>query len=99
MFKIIFWRYHRHLAEEEAMPYSPKQKSDTREKILESARRLSTAMANPAYPSRRLRRCCCVGCFGLAIRFCTHPRISEYPRLECCPAAPNYNDPVRRRLF
>jgi hypothetical protein len=40
MFKIIFWRYYRHVAEEEAMPYSPKQKHDTREKILESARRL-----------------------------------------------------------
>jgi TetR/AcrR family transcriptional repressor of nem operon len=40
MFKIIFWRYYRHVAEEEAMPYSPKQKRDTREKILESARRL-----------------------------------------------------------
>jgi AcrR family transcriptional regulator len=39
MFKIIFWRY-RHLVEEEAMPYSPKHKLDTREKILESARRL-----------------------------------------------------------
>jgi TetR/AcrR family transcriptional regulator, transcriptional repressor for nem operon len=40
MFKIIFWRYDRLLAEDEAMPYSPKQKLDTREKILESARRL-----------------------------------------------------------
>jgi TetR/AcrR family transcriptional repressor of nem operon len=40
MFKIIFWRYYCHLAEDEAMPYSPKQKRDTREKILESARRL-----------------------------------------------------------
>jgi TetR/AcrR family transcriptional regulator, transcriptional repressor for nem operon len=40
MFKIIFWRYYRHLAEDEAMPYSPKHKRDTREKILESARRL-----------------------------------------------------------
>jgi hypothetical protein len=40
MFKIIFWRYYRHLAEHEAMPYSPKQKRDTREKILESVRRL-----------------------------------------------------------
>src|SRR5262245_3885809 len=40
MFKIIFGRYHHHVAEDEAMPYSPKQKRDTREKILESARRL-----------------------------------------------------------
>jgi TetR/AcrR family transcriptional regulator, transcriptional repressor for nem operon len=40
MFKIIFWRYCSHVAEDEAMPYSPKQKRDTREKILESARRL-----------------------------------------------------------
>src|SRR5262245_14635424 len=40
MFKIIFWRYHRHLAEDAAMPYSPKHKRDTHEKILESARRL-----------------------------------------------------------
>jgi TetR/AcrR family transcriptional regulator, transcriptional repressor for nem operon len=40
MFKIIFWRYYRHLAEDEAMPYSPEHKRDTREKILESARRL-----------------------------------------------------------
>jgi TetR/AcrR family transcriptional regulator, transcriptional repressor for nem operon len=40
MFKIIFWRYDRHLAEDNAMSYSPKHKRDTREKILESARRL-----------------------------------------------------------
>jgi len=40
MFKIIFWRYYRQVVEDEAMPYSPKQKRDTREKILESARRL-----------------------------------------------------------
>src|SRR5262249_5712715 len=40
MFRIIFWRYDRHLVEDEAMPYSPKHKCDTREKILESARRL-----------------------------------------------------------
>jgi AcrR family transcriptional regulator len=40
MFKIIFWRYCRHLAEDDAMPYSPQHKRDTREKILESARRL-----------------------------------------------------------
>ena len=40
MFKIIFWPYYGHVAEDEAMPYSPKQKRDTREKILESARRL-----------------------------------------------------------
>src|SRR5215475_261754 len=40
MFKIIFWRYYSHAAEDEAMPYSPKRKRDTREKILESARRL-----------------------------------------------------------
>jgi AcrR family transcriptional regulator len=40
MFKIILWRYYRHVAEDEAVPYSPKQKRDTREKILESARRL-----------------------------------------------------------
>jgi len=40
MFKIIFGRYHHRVAEDEAMPYSPKQKRDTREKILESARRL-----------------------------------------------------------
>ena len=40
MFKIIFWRYYRHFAEDEAMPYSPEHKLDTREKILESARRL-----------------------------------------------------------
>jgi TetR/AcrR family transcriptional regulator, transcriptional repressor for nem operon len=39
MFKIIFWRYYC-LLEDEAMPYSPKHKRDTREKILESARRL-----------------------------------------------------------
>src|SRR5262249_45094200 len=32
--------YHHRVAEDEAMPYSPKQKRDTREKILESARRL-----------------------------------------------------------
>src|SRR5499427_6592698 len=40
MVKIIFWRYDRRPAESKAMPYSPKQKRDTREKILESARRL-----------------------------------------------------------
>jgi TetR/AcrR family transcriptional repressor of nem operon len=40
MFKIIFWLYYRHLTEDEPMPYSPKHKRDTREKILESARRL-----------------------------------------------------------
>jgi hypothetical protein len=40
MFKILFRRHYRHLAEDEAMPYSPKHKRDTREKILESARRL-----------------------------------------------------------
>src|SRR5262245_32812974 len=40
MFKIIFWRYYRHVAENEAMPYSPNHKRNTREKILESARRL-----------------------------------------------------------
>jgi AcrR family transcriptional regulator len=40
MFKIIFRWYYDHVAEDEAMPYSPKQKRDTREKILESARRL-----------------------------------------------------------
>jgi TetR/AcrR family transcriptional repressor of nem operon len=40
MFKIIFWRYYGHVAKDETMPYSPKQKRDTREKILESARRL-----------------------------------------------------------
>jgi TetR/AcrR family transcriptional regulator, transcriptional repressor for nem operon len=40
MFKIIFWLYYRHLTEDEQMPYSPKHKRDTREKILESARRL-----------------------------------------------------------
>ena len=40
MFKIIFWRYHRYLTEENAMPYSPKHKRKSREKILESARRL-----------------------------------------------------------
>jgi TetR/AcrR family transcriptional repressor of nem operon len=40
MFKIIFWRYDCHLVEDKAMPYSPKHKCDTREKILESARRL-----------------------------------------------------------
>ena len=40
MFKIIFWRYHRASRRMEAMPYSPKHKRDTREKILESARRL-----------------------------------------------------------
>ena len=40
MFKIIFWPYYGHAAEDEAMPYAPKQKRDTREKILESARRL-----------------------------------------------------------
>jgi AcrR family transcriptional regulator len=40
MFKIIFWRYYRYLGEEKAMPYSPKHKRDTRDKILESARRL-----------------------------------------------------------
>jgi len=33
-------RYDRHPAEDDAMPYSPEQKRDTREKILESARRL-----------------------------------------------------------
>jgi TetR/AcrR family transcriptional regulator, transcriptional repressor for nem operon len=40
MFKIIFWRYDRYLGEETAMPYSLKHKRDTRDKILESARRL-----------------------------------------------------------
>src|SRR5262249_11768361 len=40
MFKIIFWPYYGRVAEDKAMPYSPKQKRDTREKILESARRL-----------------------------------------------------------
>jgi AcrR family transcriptional regulator len=40
MFKIIFWRYRRYLGEETAMPYSLKHKRDTRDKILESARRL-----------------------------------------------------------
>jgi hypothetical protein len=40
MFKIIFARYRHHVPEDEAMPYLPKQKRDTREKILESARRL-----------------------------------------------------------
>jgi AcrR family transcriptional regulator len=40
MFKIIFWRYYRAHAEDQAMPYSPQHKRDTREKILESARRL-----------------------------------------------------------
>ena len=40
MFKIIFWRYHRASRRMEAMPYSPEHKRDTREKILESARRL-----------------------------------------------------------
>src|SRR5262245_30680823 len=40
MIKIIFWRYDRRTVEDEAMPYSPKHKRDTREKILESARRL-----------------------------------------------------------
>jgi TetR/AcrR family transcriptional regulator, transcriptional repressor for nem operon len=39
MFKIIFWPYYGQVAEDEAMPYSPKQKRDTHEKILESARR------------------------------------------------------------
>src|SRR4051812_3859441 len=37
MFKIIFWH---HGVERKAMPYSPQHKRDTREKILESARRL-----------------------------------------------------------
>jgi AcrR family transcriptional regulator len=40
MFKIIFWRYDCHPVEDNAMPYPPKHKRDTREKILESARRL-----------------------------------------------------------
>jgi AcrR family transcriptional regulator len=40
MFKIIFWRYDCHLVEDKAMSYSPQHKHDTREKILESARRL-----------------------------------------------------------
>src|SRR5215470_19173163 len=40
MFKIIFWRYDCDLVEDKAMSYSPKHKRDTREKILESARRL-----------------------------------------------------------
>jgi len=40
MFKIIFWRYYWHLAKDKTMPYSPEHKRDTREKILESARRL-----------------------------------------------------------
>ena len=40
MFMIIFWWYYRLLAEDAPMPYSPKHKRDTREKILESARRL-----------------------------------------------------------
>src|SRR5213075_1802002 len=38
MFKIIFWRYRPR--KDGAMPYSPEHKRDTREKILESARRL-----------------------------------------------------------
>jgi TetR/AcrR family transcriptional repressor of nem operon len=40
MFKIIFWRYDCPLVEGEVMSYSPMHKRDTREKILESARRL-----------------------------------------------------------
>src|SRR5262249_55657464 len=40
MFKIIFWRYYCHVVRHKAMSYSPKHKRDTREKILESARRL-----------------------------------------------------------
>src|SRR5512138_2489128 len=40
MFKIIFWRYCSYLTEENAMPYSPKHKRESRDKILESARRL-----------------------------------------------------------
>src|SRR5262245_441557 len=40
MFKIIFWRYDCHLVEDNAMSYSPQHKHETREKILESARRL-----------------------------------------------------------
>jgi AcrR family transcriptional regulator len=40
MFKIIFWRYDQRHTGSEVMPYAPKQKRDTREKILESARRL-----------------------------------------------------------
>ena len=44
MFKIIFWPYYGHVAEDEAMPYSPKQKRDTREKILESASEKSDFM-------------------------------------------------------
>jgi AcrR family transcriptional regulator len=36
MFKIIFWRH----PKDDSMPYSPEHKRDTREKILESARRL-----------------------------------------------------------
>jgi TetR/AcrR family transcriptional repressor of nem operon len=39
MFKIIFWRYRRP-RKGRIMPYSPEHKRDTREKILESARRL-----------------------------------------------------------
>src|SRR5437773_7060112 len=40
MIKIIFWRYRSSPQRPRAMPHSPKQKRDTREKILESARRL-----------------------------------------------------------
>jgi AcrR family transcriptional regulator len=41
MFKIIFWHYKwGSSTAEKAMPYSPEHKRDTREKILESARRL-----------------------------------------------------------
>jgi TetR/AcrR family transcriptional repressor of nem operon len=40
MVKVIFWRYDGGLVENKAMSYSPKHKRDTREKILESARRL-----------------------------------------------------------
>jgi len=40
MFKVIFWPYDRHPAKDQAMPYALEHKRATREKILESARRL-----------------------------------------------------------
>ena len=41
MFKIIFWLYNRGVPRwRKEMPYSPEHKRDTREKIIESARRL-----------------------------------------------------------
>ena len=45
MFKIIFWPYNR--LEDEAMPYSPEHKRDTREKFSKARGGCSIARAMP----------------------------------------------------